>query len=387
MKALLADILGKIKGIKGSGWTSFDTLRSIGAEVRDINRTAVSDAVVFDTRTYTRDMIFSSLKIGKAGMVDASGYDVIILGDLTIRSGRFKCRNLYVYGNIDIDREAGDSSYSNVFQCSKVFCSGNYSAKYTLKTQSSLMLIGGNYTEFDSGINTTTAEWNATPYFLYVLGFLTKQFSVADSVWGSNGATNFICRVNGAVSLINTLIKTAQTTKISAGGALTLSGVKVDDTYATDVFACNYVGTKTGSFDYSWWNSAPAGNHTETASIGILHAPGKPAPTTADGATASTLAWNIPTDINNDTLQFRIEVEEKYNDLSFVKIIDQTTLSDPSRFSGTKPYAQGTGSVTYTIPAATLVSGKTYRWRITAQKNPDATVTSLPSEWRAFVYA
>lgn len=126
---------------------------------------------------------------------------------------------------------------------------------------------------------------------------------------------------------------------------------------------------------------------TKKASIGTLHAPGKPLPTTAEGATASSLIWSIPADINNDTLQFRIEVEEKYNDLSFVKIIDQTTLSDSSRFSGTKPYAQGTGSVTYTILAATFVSGKTYRWRITAQKNPDATVTSLPSEWRAFVYA
>ena len=152
-----------------------------------------------------------------------------------------------------------------------------------------------------------------------------------------------------------------------------------------------YAGSLTGSISnaYVAGGTGPVsagadGNYANVNAIGAGHLPETPVQTTPVDAETGQLEWDVPGDANGSNLDFRVEVHEKLSNVAWLAVMDQNSNDDAGQFSGTPPYAESTGSVTYTIPAG-LASGAAYRWRVTAMKDTDTTLSGIPSAWREFI--
>ncbi len=132
--------------------------------------------------------------------------------------------------------------------------------------------------------------------------------------------------------------------------------------------------------------SGTAYGTSSTVSTTLLegYVPFQPIQVTEDGSTTSNLVFNIPIDINGSTLDFLVEIDELITGIVYDSVISHDTNNDSSYFSGTAPYAEGTGTITYTPVGFT--TGNEYRWRVTAMKDSDTTLCGLTSPWRSFTY-
>jgi len=111
-----------------------------------------------------------------------------------------------------------------------------------------------------------------------------------------------------------------------------------------------------------------------------------PVPTTADLAETDELTWSVPVDANGQALDFTVEIYEEVYPGTFMIVSAEDSDADASSFSGTPPYTEGTGTVTYSVPA-TLASGTEYRWRVQAMKDADTGVTGNRSTLQRFIMA
>ncbi len=168
------------------------------------------------------------------------------------------------------------------------------------------------------------------------------------------------------------------------GGDLTITY----DSTAIGTLTTNISGGSNGS-SYSQPrdpSSDGTSSHTSGGSPLVIHLPQVPTQVTEDNMTTSILVFNIPVDINNSNLDFVIEIEELLIGTLFGIVYYHNTNDNAGYFSGTAPYTEGTGTITYTPPTG-LTVGNSYRWRVTAMKDSDTTLIGLTSPWRRFTYS
>ncbi len=145
-------------------------------------------------------------------------------------------------------------------------------------------------------------------------------------------------------------------------------------------------GAGGGSYGYAQGVNGSSGtsSHLSGGTPLLFHLPEIVTIVTLDNAETSSIEFNSPNDSNGSDLDFEIILEEELSENLWLTLINQTSNSDPSNFSGTPPYTQGSGTITYTPPA--LTSGKTYRIKIRAMKDSDTNLSGLWSNWLNFIY-
>jgi len=130
-------------------------------------------------------------------------------------------------------------------------------------------------------------------------------------------------------------------------------------------------------------STGSAGTITVAAGALLSHFPKQVTMVTADEASTDTLIFNVPVDVNSSDLDFQIQVEQQLNDVYTLTLFDHNSNDDAAYFSGSAPYTEGTGTITYTPPAG-LSAGSLYRYRVRSMKDSDTTYTGLWTPWKTF---
>jgi len=105
--------------------------------------------------------------------------------------------------------------------------------------------------------------------------------------------------------------------------------------------------------------------------------------TESNSINISSLLWKPPVILIDSeiTLDFTLEIQQQFTEKIFQTIVVSNTNDNAEDFSGTPPYAQGSGNITYTLP---VLPAGTYRWRVKTLKDLDITKESLFTDWRIF---
>ncbi len=120
----------EIKDSDRGDWESGSDLQNIRTDTGTLNNSIYADLAINTDESYTINLDCNNLIIYDGGRVNASGYDVTVFGNLTGRNARIVCQKLEVFGNINISRKAGDSSYTNIFYVEELICHGNVVLDY-----------------------------------------------------------------------------------------------------------------------------------------------------------------------------------------------------------------------------------------------------------------
>ncbi len=98
-------------------------------------------------------------------------------------------------------------------------------------------------------------------------------------------------------------------------------------------------------------------------------------------ANPALLDFNAPIHASAINFDFAIQVERQFTEKIFQLDVSENTNDNTADFSGTAPYLQGSGTISFTLP---VLSPGTYRWRVKTIKDLDTDKESLFSDWRLF---
>ncbi len=181
--------LDEIKDSNRGDWIPGDDLHKIYNGIKELTGVGYIDLAVKDHSIYGENLELNNVIIYDGGHLDASGYDIIIRGDLLGRNASISCNSLTVWGNIDYTRKVGDVSHSNSFNVNTLDCSGNVLMQYTTWSHS-WSKIGGNLTLTDM----LNDDWFYSNYVDVSGDFQTNIASItADSTfqWSIGGNAEF----------------------------------------------------------------------------------------------------------------------------------------------------------------------------------------------------
>lgn len=431
-----------LEAIKGLDWEAIDNLHEIAKGLRSIRTDIYRDLVVTSDVSISNNAGYLNLTVVEEALVSAPNGQITVFGDCRILSGGIQAQTLEVFGDLTVERAPLDSSYTNVLDVDNLIVHGNATIKNTqwLPGYTAAQMIAGNLTMDDitefhdgtSGFEAASGQAaSSNALKLLVGGNITSNMTALDGAGKDAGVAGegyqglgFILMAAGDITMSGLVSVDATggenssgtgggtetgggggSIVLAAGGTLTVGTNLVLDAGGGDAtnvdgddggdagdidvyYGTAFVGsiqTATVTGGTGTPNGAD-GTYTNTNAIMAGHMPAVPTATTADGATTATLAWDVPVDINGDDLDFEVEIQEMLSGVVWLSVLLQNSNDDAGQFSGTPPYTEGTGSVTYTIPAG-LTTGDTYRWRVTALKDGDTANVSVPSEWREFVMA
>ena len=425
--------------IKGDGWESINNLHELYEMLRILQPGAINNGIVAENTSLSEKTYYENLYVIDGALLNYSGGDIYVFGDCFIYSARMTCKNLYVMGNLYVQREVDDTSYTNLLTVDSLHVAGDVLTDYTTWTMEAAeeQWIGGNLTISNPVSGTLNSQSTGSlssvqQYNLHIGGDFTYTGAINGygGVYASgNNQYGYFGRglhfhVDGDIDLTgctainlsggSTAGYTSYASAAGNGGELTLSAngsilfpasaitinasggdSTVDGTPSNggDGGTVVVAGTQSGTsptVDVSAGTGYDAngsdGTSTNQSTIVSGHAPGQPSPTTPDGETTSTLEFSIPADSNASTLHFEVKIWAVFDPshLYFV-CVSESDGGHAGRFSGTPPYDEGAGSVTYTI-GSECETGLRYRWQVTAYKS-DGSVYGLPSIQRYFVMA
>jgi len=209
----------------------------------------------------------------------------------------------------------------------------------------------------------------------------TSNHNPSDSAKGISINTNIVVHVQDATSGVK---RSSLVMKVN-GNAVSpsITGTSAD-------YTLTYDPPNNFAFGQTVNVSIDAADSTENAlttdaysfTIGANSAPSAPTllatanPFTNDNT--PDLAFNVPSDANDDPLHFRVEIDDDGNFNSINYFFE--SQSRTSGFSPTPPVASGNGQVTYTVQT-TLTEGNWW-WRVSAW---DGRVYGNPSAARKFI--
>ncbi len=166
-------------------------------------------------------------------------------------------------------------------------------------------------------------------------------------------------------------------------GTLTISY----DTTPMNVLNMDVTGSNGGAGDTTGSpganGSVGSASHTPGGSPLPYHLPVTPTFVTAEDAETTTIEFNVPVDMNGSDLDFEVILEQKITETVWLTAYVHNSNANPSMFSGTAPYTEGTGTVVYTPP---VLPADTYRISIKAMKDSATNLSSINQAWLTFTY-
>ncbi len=435
------ELESKLDDVQGDNFNSdIDSLHSIKQDAGQLNDSIVIDGLIVEDTVLTGKTFYNNLTIAMEAELDGTGQEIYVFGDLTITNGMINAEFLHIDGNINVQRKTGDASYTNIFDVNRLECNGDVTLKNTdccgipmtwdsaevLPTYISNegWIINGNVNMQDvihliqaSGSNVAVEQdFYSTFVPINIKGsaiFNNVEFDGSSSIiyggggWSPPPAGGLNLQIDGDAEFIGTtsnniLMKGSYNADggaiykssggsgvLSIGGQLTIDNMSID-VLGNTVFSTPtrnghfniYYGTLVGSFGTLTTNVVDEGVGTKYTK----HVPKYPTTVTADDiiiSSGETITWNVPVDENDNTLHFQIQIEEKFSAKFWDTTQDKISGVD-SGFSGTAPYTEGTGTVSFTVD--NLNDGIMYRWRIRAVKSTNSNDLSCWGPYKYFTY-
>jgi len=175
-----------------------DNLHEIRNDTGTLNSTVVGDIYITGDTVLSEPLLCNDLYVLNEAELDCGGFEVLVLGNLVIRSAELiNCLKLEVYGTIDINRAVGDTSFTNLLYCDETNCHGQAWFYYTEWDRAAGVIIEPAPTDyikpqlFESAFSWITASNNYAAAFRFAEIHVAGTFGFASI--GANAFAQYCC--------------------------------------------------------------------------------------------------------------------------------------------------------------------------------------------------